>query len=241
MIVRLNKKIEYTYCNPFIIERSSEEKCNIYNYWNKYVQSKNSYNCFNGDVFLVTDISFSEKSFILEIGQGKYSELIYAQQTGKLQINSLFVASYIITSDNYLGFVMDNGDRVNTIGGMADRSDFDNGTFKPENCLMREFKEELGVDPYDKSLFYSVSAKYLKIANEDEQKLPLFPIGILYEVSTILTKAELQEQLQVSKGQAKEKSINPVFYGKKDYTQLEQHKNKVSYILELFNSILKEE
>lgn len=240
MIVKLNKKIEFKYCNPFIIERSTEEKCKISSFWNNYLQSRNSMNYINGDVFLVTDISFDENSFVFEIGQGKYSELIYAQQTGELRTNSLFVASYILTSDDFIGFVMDQGDRVNTIGGMADISDFVNGAFKPENCLKREFKEELGVDPYDKSLFYSISPKYLKIANEDEQKLPLFPIGILYEVSTILTKSELQMNLQIKKGQVEEKNIRPVFYEKKDYTKLKKHENKVSYILELINCILME-
>ncbi|MCM1263573.1 MAG: hypothetical protein NC313_12740 [Butyrivibrio sp.] len=240
MIIELSKKIEFKYCNPFTIEHSAEEKCNIYNCWNEYTKSKNSEDCFDGDIFLVTDIYSDKESVVIEIGKGKYSELIYSKQTGKLHTNSLFVASYIVTSDNYLGFVMDKGERVNTIGGMADISDFINGVFKPELCLAREFNEELGVDLYNKSIFFSVSAKYLKIANEDEQKLPLYPIGILYEVCTTYTKADLQEKLQNSKGLVKEKNIVPVFYAKKDCIKLEQHTNKVSYILELFNCILKE-
>lgn len=240
MIIELNKKIEFKYCNPFIIERSFEEKCNIQNFWRKYIQSNSAEDCFDGDIFLVTDIYFDKDVIIIEIGKGKYSELIYAKQTGNLHTNSLFVASYIVTSDNYLGFVMDKGERVNTIGGMADASDFINGVFKPEICLAREVKEELGVDLCDNTIFSAVSAKYLKIANEDEQKMPLYPIGILYEISTIFTKAELQKKLQNSKKKVAEKNIKPIFYAKKDYAKLDQYKNKVNYIMELFDWILKE-
>lgn len=240
MIIKLNKEIKFEYCKPFTIERSNEEYYNIHKNWNEYMQSKNSMDCFDGDIFLVTDFYSDKESFFLKIGKGKYSELVYAKQTGKLQINSLFVASYIITSDNYFGFVIDKGDRVNTIGGMVDESDFINGIVDPKLCLAREFKEELGVKLFDNSLFCSISEKYIKIANENEQKLPLYPIGILYEVSTTLTKAKLQNILEYSKGNVEEKNINPVFYSKNDYIKLKEYKNKVSYILELFNCILED-
>ena len=240
MIIKLIGKVEFKYCNPFTIKRAPEVKCDICHTWEEYTKGKNTNDCFDGDIFLVTDIHSNGEDYILEIGKGKYSELIYAKQTGKLHIHSLFVASYIVTSDNYFCFVMDNGNRVNTIGGMADKADFINGVFAPEICLAREIKEELGVNLYSNNLFCNISAKYLKLANEEERKLSLYPIGILYEITSTLTKMQLTRILQTSKEQVEEQNIKPVFYAQKDFYQLEQYENKVSYIMELISNILKE-
>lgn len=238
MIIKSDKKIKFQYCEPFIIERTNEEKCDIQKNWNEYIQSRNSEDCFDGDIFLVKDFYSDKESFLIKVGKGKYSELIYAKQTGKLKVNSLFVASYIITSDNYLGFVMDKGGRVNTIGGMADASDFINGVFEPEVCLAREFEEELGVNLFDINLFSSIAAKYIKIADEEEQKLSLYPIGILYEIRTGFTMEELQTVLENCKEKVVENNIKPIFYAPNDHLRLEEYKNKVSYVLELFNCII---
>ena len=177
MIIRLPKTIEFKHRNPFIIERTPEIQEDINRVWCDFIHGKEQDGVFNGDVYLVTDHHVDKEKCIIEIGKGKYSEIIYAKATGKITARSLFVASYISTIDNYYGFVYDNGDRLNTIGGMADNVDFENDIFIPEKCLERELLEELGLDVHDKDIIISYRAAYLKTTNADQANLPMYPIG----------------------------------------------------------------
>ena len=238
MIIKLPKLIEFTQRDPFLVEWTPDIRSEIDRVWHDYIQKEKRDNVFNGDVYLITDYHNESNKSIIEIGKAKYSDIIYAKTTGKITTRSLFVASYITTADNYFGFVFDNGNRLNTIGGMADNEDFVNGKFIAEKCLERELREELGISIYDPTIFDSCQPKYLKSANKEQEKLSMYPIGVLYELQTVLTKDELVKLLLSYQDNVKEKNIKPVFFASSDYEKMVAYENKVSYILELFKAIL---
>lgn len=224
--------------NPFMVERTAAQKFAIHRNWEEFIKGKSPEDYYDGDIFLVTDIIQSGNEFILEIGKGKFSDLIYARQTGNFHARSLFVASYIITSDNYFCVILNRQKRINTIGGMASDIDFVHGVFSPERCLARELKEELALDLYDEQYICGFSAKFLKIPVSDELCMPLFPVGVLYEIQSPLTKNELSSTFNEKKMLTDREVQELLFYSKEDYRFLEQYSSKESYILELYNCVM---
>lgn len=159
--------------------------------------------------------------------------MVYAKRHVDLKINELFVGTYFITVDGYYCIIKNNRDIVNLIGGMADDNDFENGTFKPKNCLYREVKEELGIDIKGK-----IKLKYLKVPSKQEDNLAHYPIGIIYETFLNITANELKEQFNKNKdiidGEIKEIVLL------EDFDILKQYDRKASYLIELFECIKNE-
>ena len=233
MISRLANNVIFAPITPFSIRRPPEIQEAIKANWSKFEESNKDKIVYNGDVIYVTDIKTKHNTFILEIGKGKYSDMLFAKASGKIITHSLFCASYIKTTDDQIGFVFDNGNRLNTIGGMADISDMVDGLFDPERCLARELCEELGVNIRDDKLFCSFSAKYLKHVGASQNTIPVFPVGVLYEILSNLPKEELENELRNAHANVKERGIKPVFIEKSKLSCVSSFENRVGYIDEL--------
>lgn len=238
MIVKLTGRIEVRSNNPFLIQRSDELKQRISKNWNEFIKNKSENDYYNGEVFLVTDIKSEGNNYIFEIGKTQYSDLIYIRNSTNIKARSLFVASYIVTTDNYYCVIKDKRNRINTIGGLADNQDFESECFKPNNCLRRELFEELGLDLMDKSKFIEVTAKYIKIPINEEKHIALYPVGIIYEIRTSLNRHELSEEFEKNKKNTDGETSELMFYNKENYKQLCQHGIPVSYIIELFEHLI---
>ena len=241
MIIKLTGNIIFEQKQPFIIKRTIEEKLEINNIWEEFIKEKIPSDYYNGDIFLVTNIKTNEGNYIFEIGKTKFSDLIYAKRTNKLKVRSLFIASYIMTADNYLCIIKNKHKRINTRGGRVDSLDFDNNLFIPQNCLYREFQEEMAMDLKHDETFYDINAKYIKIPYGAEHELALYPIGILYEIKTTLTTTELLENFKKNKDFSDGEIEELVFYNKNTYQQIEQYEAKESYISELLTHIINDQ
>jgi len=160
MIIDISKPINIVCSEPFRVERTNLQQAAIDNNWKEFIKDKNPADFFNGEVFLVNNIIFDENEYVLEVGSSRYADLVYAKETGKLKVRSLFVASYIVTSDGFLCVIKNKRNRINTIGGMADDSDFLNGQFQPWKCLIREWEEEMGVNLETDSRFGEVNKRF---------------------------------------------------------------------------------
>lgn len=213
---------------------NDEIKCNIKALWNNFIKDKNLDDFFDGDIYCVTEID--DKIPSITISKTKYSNLIYAKQTNNLIVRSLFSAGYIKTSDNYICIILNNRDKLNTIGGMASNEDIIDNRFDYTECFIREFKEELGIDLKNNKQF-DVNLKYLKYPSYDEMNNAFYPVGTLFEVNTKYTSKELLNIFNSSEHEKEVKELK--FYNHNNFTEIYDYVNKTEYLEELFDLLFK--
>lgn len=195
--------------------------------WNEVIKN-NVNNYFNGNIYCVTKFDDSIPS--ISFSKTKFSSLMYAKRTGKIIINPLFSASFIKTSDDYTCIILNNNNRLNTIGGMASDDDVIDNIYDYNKCLTRELKEELGVDLNNNDMF-DVNLKYLKYPNMNENG----SFGTLFEIKTKYTRNELQEIFNNNIHDTEVKQL--MFYNEDNIKDLYNYDNKEVYLDELFKII----
>lgn len=234
MIERIDNNYRFKLNSPFNLERSETEQSSITEYWES-LNSNSAFSNDNGFVYLVTSYQATNSGYLFNIGQTHYCDLVYARDTKKIIAHSLFVSSYIKTSDDYICVILDKNNRINTIGGLADSSDFCGGSFLPEKCLHREVNEELGINLLDQELF-RYRTKYVKLPSSDEANISLFPIGLIYEIRTKLTSIELKNWYSNNYSQTDGEVKSLLFVNRDNYKSLPKV-NIVRYIPELLDHI----
>lgn len=240
MIIELTGNVEFLPNCPFTIFRTTEQQARINQSWNAFIQNKKAEDFFNGDIFLVTQIKHCGDNYYFNIGKTQYSELVYIRETGELKARSLFVAAYIVTSDNYYCVIKDKRNRINTIGGLADILDFLPGNvFSPERCLRREIKEELGMDILCNEVFSEYKPQFLKIPANAENDMALYPVGVLYEIKTSFNRHELLLSFEENRKRTDGEIAELMFYNQENYKQLEKDGIAVSYIEELLDKLMR--
>lgn len=204
----------------------------ISKYWNDF--SKDKPEMFNGDVVSVSDIRELNGKYKLTLECINFNDVVYSKMVGKIKTRALFSGGYILTSDNYIGFVIDRRNIVNLVGGMASIEDFVDDKYDPNLCMVREFKEELGLDIDSDKFDYVI--KYIKCPSDSENMQSYYPIGLIYEIKTDYSKEELSSLFNDSKHDNEINSI--LFLSFDDSDKLKQY-TKNAYIDELYRLILK--
>ena len=228
MLKKLDK-ISTIYQGKLIID--DDVKNSIKKEWNEFIKGKDSKEFFDGDIYCVTDIN--DKIPLIKISKSKFSCLYYARKTNKITIRSLFSAGFITTSDNYVFIIINNrDDKLNAIGGMADRKDFINKEFDFYKCLVREFMEELGFDLVNDSNF-DVIFRFLKYPSGEELNKAYYPVGALYEIKTNYTKDQLIDMFNKNKRDREVKELK--FFNSNNYKEIYSYKSKADYLDELFS------
>ena len=157
--------------------------------------------------------------------------MVYANKTKEIIVRSLFSAGYIRTADDYVCIILNNRNKLNSIGGMAANQDIINNSFDYEGCIVREIKEELGIDISNDSKF-EMNLRFLKYPNKDELLEAFYPVGTLYEIKTLYTRDKLIDILNNNKHDKEIKELK--FYNKSNFNELYSYDNKVEYLDELF-------
>ena len=228
-MLRSVKKID------FILDKNNIEfnsyKEDIDKYWNNYIKDK--FDVFNGDVLSVSDIIELDEDYKLTINIIKFSNVIYSKMVGKIKTRALFSGGYILTRDNYIGFVVKMNNIVNLAGGMASIEDFIDGKYNPDLCMKREFKEEIGLDIDDDKFNYII--KYIKYPSDKENIKSHYPVGLIYEIKTNYSKDELNTLFNRSKHDNEIKAI--LFLNFNDWSKLNKYTRK-GYIDELYHLII---
>lgn len=225
MLKTINK-LETIYNGELIVDEKTKEE--IKKTWDEFIKDKNPNEFFDGDIYCVTEID--DTIPLINISKTKFSYMIYSMKTNKIIIRSLFSASYVRTSDNYICIIMNNHDILNTIGGMADNRDINNNKYDCEQCLKREFKEEIGLDLNNEN--FSVTLKFLKYPSKKELTKSHYPVGTLFEIKTNYTKNEFIENYHKSKHENEVKELK--FYNINNYKEVYSYDKKKEYIDELF-------
>ncbi len=226
MLVKVNKVI-FKNKEPLEIAKTKEQEEKINNLWNKFSSSKTD--VFNGDIYAVTSIKSTNNNYELEIGKAKFADLVYAKQTNDLTIYSLFTSCLFKTKDNYYVITKDKNDRLNLLGGMASTDDFIDSEFRPEICLEREVKEELGLSLKDKKQVSSYQQAFIKMPSTDEK---MYPTGVVYTGILNLTKDELEEYFITHKNNLDHEIKELLFYTKDNFLDIYKEKDIREYIVE---------
>ena len=219
------KSINFTLNNSTFNEYKNE----IESFWKKY--SKENPELFNGYVVSVQEIKeLEDNSYDITINLLKYCEISYSKIIGNIKTRPFFSGGYIKTKDNYICFVIKQNSVVDLVGGLASNEDFVNDIYNPDMCLIREFKEEMGIDITSKN----IDIKYLKYPNEIENEKSFFFLGIIYEIKLDLSMEELNALFKSKNHDDELKSL--LFLKDDDYNILDKY-DKKNYIDELFNLI----
>ena len=78
--------------------------------------------------------------------------------------------------------------------------------------------------------------KYIKLANVEENAMPVFPVGILYEVKTTLSVEELKELFIRNSENTDGEVTELMVYNKTSFSTLLNNSNAESYLYELFQN-----
>ncbi len=226
MIKKIDK-LNTIYKGELIVDDFTKKE--VEKVWIEFSKDKSPSDFYDGDIYCVTDID--DKVPSINILKTKYSYLVYAKVTNRLIVRSLFSAGYIRTIDNYVCIILNNRDRLNTIGGMASNQDIKDGRFDYDGCLVREVREELGIN-LSNDYNFEIILKYLKYPARGELNIPFYPVWTLYEIKTNYKKEELIDAFDKNGHDSEIKELRS--YNKDNYKEIYSYKNKTEYLDELF-------
>lgn len=190
---------------------------------------RNDPNAYSDQVLSVLETKQDGADYALTIGWIRFHESFYSKMVGNIRTRTLFSGGYIVTDDGYFCVALDKRPTINLIGGVASVDDMTAGKYDPAHCLIREFREEVGLDITDEAFHYEL--KYMRSAPDD---VKYAPIGLLYEVRTTMQKEELQELFRQNERDDELQDL--LFFRSGDYSIFGKYKQR-PYIRELFEQI----
>lgn len=231
MIKNINN-INFAYKGELHLDDETNNKVKLN--WEKL--KKKSTLLKEGNILIVDNIEVNE-IYNIELKSCKFSYLMYCKKNTNDDIHCLFSGAYIRTSDDNVVCVLNKYydkkeyEIINLVGGMADTSDIINNEYNSLNNLKREFKEELG---FELNNNYDVDLKYIKVPSLEENSFR-YAIGLIYEISTKLTKEQIKEQFENSCHDDEISSL--IFFDKNNFRSINNFENKKAYIPELLENI----
>lgn len=207
-----------------------EYKSDIEIFWNEF--SKTHPDAFNDDVLTVLNIEEESMNYIINLGIAKFSDIVYGKLKGQIKTRTLFSGGYLLTNDDYICFTLDKNDVLNLIGGMASLEDFSDNYNNAYKCLVREFKEEMGLDILKDDFQYVL--KYIKCPDVNEENANHYPIGTIYE---IITKYSKNDILKIFKSNGHDQEIKELLFFKLEDLEKTNNYNKKDYITDLVELI----
>lgn len=151
----------------------------------------------NGEVFTVLAVDENNKSIEIKLAETDYAHYLYSHQVGGLgefTVRIIHSATLVITSDNKMlfGAMGEHTARPGVIqccGGGIDHDDITpDGVVDIEHNTVKELGEELGLDPYDKSIVTEFTPAYLKTGG------PTGKITLCYILRLTLKSSQLLQQ-----------------------------------------------
>ena len=205
--------------DPFAMHRKEIEE-----FWDSCCRKDPS--SYSETILNVFDIKESNQAYTLSMERINFYEAFYSKKTGNIKVSPLFSGGILITSDGYCCLAADKNNDINLIGGLSSLTDYSNGRYDPEICLVREFLEETGADIRGEHFSYSL--KYIKTPDEDET---YSPVGLIYEVRTTYGKDDIENIFNTSRHDSELGSL--VFFRLEEKDIFSNNKRR-PYINELF-------
>jgi hypothetical protein len=137
-------------------------------HWQQLV--KDNPRLHNGESFTVVAVDEADDKLDIELAETDYAHYLYSHQVGGLgafTVRIIHSATLVITADNKMifGAMGKHTSRPGIIqccGGGIDHNDITDGVVDIEHNTVKELAEELGLNPYDKSLVSDFYPAYLK-------------------------------------------------------------------------------
>jgi len=236
-MIKSIKSVDFRYSGR--VEKNYTVENEILNYWNELRKKTNFLH--ESNILTVSNMTCINDNYSIELKDTTFSHFMYSKKN-QLGLICMFSGAYIVTSDNYIVCVLNNYysneetfQILNLIGGISDHCDIINGQYSSENCLKREFKEELGID-LDQTCFQT-NLKFIKCPSEDEKTFTC-EIGMIYEIKSLFTKDELTKLFKSSKHD--DEVTDLIFFSKKNYRNVYEFSHVKPLIPELLEKIYSE-
>lgn len=215
------------------IEKSLKEKIDLY--WNNYITEHPEY--YDSEILTVSKFDFDNN--IVEIKKMRFSDLFYSAKKGELKTRNLFSAILFKTLDDFYIVIRNSYDsRLNIIGGMAEVKDLEGEYLDYQKCLIREVKEEIGLNLENKEEVLEYKLKYIKVPENEEEDV-FYPCGICYTGTLNFTAEEFKKYID-SNYKKFDGEVKEILYVKKDEClNLEFTMKDRLYIKEFFEKELK--
>lgn len=213
---------QVTIADPFKDHRDEIEK-----FWECF--RKENPEAYSEQILNVFEIEENDWEYVLTTGIINYYESFCSRTTKMYKTRALFSGGYVITSDGYYCIAADQNIDINLIGGLASLLDIKNGRYDPELCLIREFKEEIGADINGDEFSYKL--RYIKVPAGDEI---YFPVGLIYEVRTSLSRNELEV---LFKENAHDNELGSLVFFEKNEKAVFENNTRRPYLNELFDIV----
>lgn len=153
------------------IELPSDVRLQIKESWEAYIsQNKTT----NGELFTLEAMQLKEDILHFYVNKTTYDHYIYSRKhnfDGKYICRSLAANILPLTSDHYyvLGVMADwtsLANKIKFIGGALSKEDLCEDILDPFKCVIRETKEELGIDASDEKLVLNLEPTYFVTRNK---------------------------------------------------------------------------
>lgn len=165
---------------------------NIKRNWQEEMNAGKQYK--NGKIFTMSQSKIQGDYIQIFVQETDFAHYLYSrkQDINEYSCRSMAANALLLTNDNYfvlgkMSNLTSMANRVKFIGGTIDESDFENEVINIYNCVLREVKEEIGIDLYDNNFVKEV----VPIAFLTRTKLSF--LNTLYLVKLNVSKDEIEK------------------------------------------------
>jgi 8-oxo-dGTP pyrophosphatase MutT (NUDIX family) len=139
----------------------------INSYWESLIENGKTFH--RGDIFSIKDIKETKNELIVTLHKTDFAHFIYAKHCNiheKYKCSTIVANGLILTKDNYYILGQMNKQTANPglvqfIAGGIDGNDIKGDKVDIFGSLIRETKEEIGIDLNDRSLVLKVEPRYI--------------------------------------------------------------------------------
>ncbi|MFS1512195.1 NUDIX hydrolase [Chengkuizengella sp. SCS-71B] len=188
------------------LPQSLQQSINLY--WDSLIKSGETFH--RGDIFSIKKIKETENELLVTLHKTDFAHFLYTKRHNiqeKFSCPVIVANGLILTKDNYyiLGKMNNqttNPTRIQFIAGGIDNNDIHGDTVDMLGSLIREAKEEIGIDLKEQNLVAKVEPRYLVHWGN---------IALVYFIQLNMDSLEFQNRYEQFEIALHEKGIDPEF------------------------------